>query len=639
MAKISRTNELAKALATTRGAFGTVGLFSLFSNLLMLASPLYMMQLYDRVLSSRSEATLIGLTVIVVFLLVIMTLIDTFRSRILVRISGKLDKQINRRVFEAVFKMGLRGGEAGSQPLRDLDTVRQFLGSNAPFAFFETPWIPIFIAINFLFHPLLGLVSLAGAFILFSLAILTETSTRKPLTDASKAHMGSMQVTDASLRNAEVIEAMGMMPGIMRRYEQTHFAALSHQANASDRAGALQAATKATRLILQAAILGTGCFLAIEQIVSPGVMIAASIIMARALAPVEQALGSWKGFVAARESYGRLKNLLGNIPPDPDRMQLPPPQGRISVENATIVPPGSQSPAVRQVSFELEPGEMLGIIGPSASGKSTLARALIGVWPCYGGRVRIDGADIFQWDREELGPHIGYLPQDIELFTGTVKENIARMNDPDPEAVVTAAKIAGVHDMILHLSDGYDTQIGPGGNVLSGGQRQRIGFARAVYGNPSIIVLDEPNSNLDTEGEQALVKALVELKKLKKTAIIIAHRPSVLSVVDKVMILRGGVIQALGPRQEVLRQLAQAAQVSGPGGPGNGPPRGGTLPPRPGPAGPTPQTPPRPPQAPTGPEGGPAGATAIPPTRPAPPQAAPTEAAPRPGGKDEKAGE
>lgn len=603
MAKKPQKNELSKALSTTRGAFAMVGVFSLFSNLLMLASPLYMMQLYDRVLASRSESTLVGLTVIALFLMVVMALIDMCRSRVLVRVSGKMDKDVNKRVFESVFKMSLRSGEGTSQPLRDLDAVRQFLGSNAPFAFFETPWIPIFIAINFLFHPLLGLVSLAGAAILFCLAIATETTTRKVLTDASKANMGSLQVTDASLRNAEVVEAMGMLPSVMRRYDERHNEAMALQAIASDRAGALQAFTKSTRLILQAAILGTGCYLAIQQIVSPGVMIAASIIMARALAPVEQALGSWKGFVGARESYGRLKALLGSIPPDPERMPLPPPKGNISVEAATVFPPSSQAPSLRQISFELEAGEMLGVIGPSASGKSTLARALIGVWPCYSGRVRLDGADIFQWDRENLGPHLGYLPQDIELFAGTVKENIARMGEPDPEAVVSAAQRAGVHEMILRLPQGYDTFIGSGGSVLSGGQRQRIGFARAIYGDPKIIVLDEPNSNLDTEGEQALVRALMELKKEGRTIVIIAHRPNVLSVVDKVMILRGGVIQALGPRQEVLRQLAQAAQV--PGGPGGA--AGGQLPPGQSPPGQTPpgQTPPGGnPQQPNRPQGG-----------------------------------
>ena len=552
-------SEVRAAMMASRGAFFMTGVFSFFINLLMLTAPLYMLQIYDRVLASRSEATLMALTVLAGGMLLVMGLLDLIRSRVLVRVGTRLDDLLNPRVFSAIFQRSLRIGRGErSQPLRDLDSLRQFLTGPGPFAFFDAPWVPLYLLVIFLFHPLLGLIALGGAVVLFAIALANELLTRKPLQQANAEVLAAYAFAETSLRNAEVLEAMGMLGGIQKRWVARHQDGLALQTTASDRAGTLTSSSKAIRMFLQVAILGVGAWLAIQQIITPGIMIAASIIMGRALAPIEQAIGHWRQFVGARSAYRRLDTLLKESPLQAGHLTLPEPKGYLSVEQVAAVPPGAARPVLKGIAFRLEPGEALGVIGPSAAGKSTLARLLVGVWPPSAGAVRLDGAELHAWNRVELGPHIGYLPQDVELFTGTVAENIGRFADePDSEQVVQAAKRAGVHEMVLQLSDGYDTQIGENGSVLSGGQRQRIGLARALYGKPVLVVLDEPNSNLDAAGDQALTDAILGLKSQNATVVVMAHRPSAISAVDKLLMLRDGKIEAFGPKEEVLAQVTR----------------------------------------------------------------------------------
>lgn len=554
--------DLERALSACRGAFGAMALFSLFINLLLFVVPLYMLQIFDRVLSSRSVTTLVMLTVIAGAMLVVLGLLELVRSRLLVRIGVKLDTLLKNRVFTAVFRGSLKAPGGGhGQALRDLDTLREFLTGSGVIAFCDAPWVPIFIAVGFLFHPVLGFISLGGAIVIFCLALANELVTRKLLREASQLSVSTNAFVDASLRNAEVLHAMGMMPGMLRRWGTRHGRVLGLQARASDRAGVIVSASKVVRLGLQVGILGAGAYLVLLQEISPGTMIAASIVMARSLAPVEMAVGQWRGFVSARTAYDRLKALLAAVPAEGERMLLPKPRGEITVERVIAVPPGSRIPALKGVSFELSPGEVLGIIGPSAAGKSTLARVLVGVWPVAAGSVRLDGAELSHWSADDLGPHIGYLPQDVELFDGTVAENISRFTELDTDLVIDAARKAGAHDMIQLLPDGYDTQIGAGGRSLSGGQCQRIALARALYGDPSIIVLDEPNASLDSEGEAALVAALMQLKGEGRTVIVITHRLNLLSAADKILVLKAGTAEAMGGRDEVLARYARPAVV------------------------------------------------------------------------------
>ncbi len=558
MAKRARS-EVSEAIAASRGALLMTGFFSFFINLLMLVSPLYMLQIYDRVLTSRSESTLVALTVLAGGMLLVMGMLDLIRSRVLVRVGAGIDARLNPRVFSAVFEQSLRGyrGER-SKPLRDLDGVRQFLTGPGPFAFFDAPWMPVYLGVIFLLHPLLGFVALAGAVVLFTIALLNEMLTRKPMQQANAEAMAAYGFAEASLRNAEVLEAMGMLGNVRQRWLAKHSDGMAFQGLASDRAGALTAWSKAIRMFLQVAVLGAGAALAIQQIITPGAMIAASIIMGRALAPVEQAIGQWRSFLAARASYRRLKVLLQETPEGVPQHELPKPKGRLSIEKVVAIPPGASKPVLKGLSFSLEPGEALGVIGPTASGKSTLARLLVGVWSPRSGAVRLDGAEIQNWNRADLGPYIGYLPQDIELFSGTVADNIARLSDsPDPEQVVLAARRAGVHEMILQLEQGYNTEIGDNGSILSGGQRQRVGLARALYGDPALVVLDEPNANLDAAGDQALTEAILDLKKRQATVVVMAHRPSAIVAVDKLLLIRDGVAEAFGPKEEVLAKMTR----------------------------------------------------------------------------------
>lgn len=557
-------NALSEAFKDVRGAFVSIGAFSFFINLLMLTGPLYMLQVYDRVLTSGSRHTLIMLTVVAVGMILTSALLELVRSRILVRIGSRLDRRLNDRLFAGLLRLHLQQkGSSQSQPLRDLETLRGFLTGSGLISLFDAPWTPLFLAIIFLLHPLLGLVALSGAVVLFILAVVSELVTRGPLREASHDSAAAHGFTENTLRNAEVIEAMGMLPGLQRRWQARHQAALVAQAKASDRGGLLTACAKFVRPVLQVAILGTGAYLALQQVITPGVMIAASIIMGRALAPVEGAIGNWRGFILARNAKSRLRSFLEKDEPPEASMPLPRPKGAVSVERLVAAPPGLERPVLKGISFALKAGDSLGIIGPSAAGKSTLARLLIGVWPAAAGQVRLDGADIGDWNHLELGSHLGYLPQDVELFDGTVAENIARFGEPNPENVVRAARRAGVHELILRLPEGYDTMIGPGGAALSGGQRQRIGLARALYGDPAFMVLDEPNSNLDGEGEAALRQAVQELKQDGTTVVVIAHRPSVLAGMDKILVLRDGQIEHFGSRDEVLPKVTKAVPGTG----------------------------------------------------------------------------
>lgn len=553
--------ELETILLSFRNAFLTVGAFSFFINLIMLVPAIYMLQIYDRVLMSRNETTLWVITAIVLGFYVLMGILEAARSLVLVRVSTKLDMDLNSRVFTAAFEHKLKLGRGNpGQALSDLTNVRQFLTGNGLFAFFDAPWAPIFIIVITFLHPLLGLLSLLGAILLFFLAWLTEAATRKPLAEANAHAAASSQFANNNLRNAEVIEAMGMLGNLITRWFKRQENMLAMQALASERAGRISALTKAVRLALQSLILGVGGWLAIDGTITPGAMIAASILMGRALAPVELAIATWKQFIGARAAYHRLDQMLTEFPPRKPGMSLPAPKGYVQVEQLVAAAPGSQVPILKGISFAIQPGEIVGIIGPSASGKSTLARLLVGVWPALSGKVRLDGADVYSWNKAELGPYIGYLPQDIELFDGTIAENIARFGDVDANKVVEAARQAGVHEMILRFPKGYDTPIGDGGSVLSGGQRQRIGLARALYGNPVLIVLDEPNSNLDDVGEAALVQAVRGLKQAGRTVVLITHRTSILAAVDKLLLLVEGTLQLFGPRDEVLAALAQRQQ-------------------------------------------------------------------------------
>jgi len=555
-------SELDGVLWSLRRIFLLAGVFSFFVNALMLVPSLYMMQVYDRVLNSRNEMTLLMITLITLGLYLLLGGLEWVRSQLLVRSSVQLDTRLNDRVFRATFAASLRGaGGNPAQALYDVTNLRQFLTGNGLFAFFDAPWAPIYLLVISLLHPWLGLFSLVGSLILVALTWLTEKITQKPLAEANTASMQANIFATNNLKNAEVIDAMGMLPAVQSRWYAKHRVSVALQQIASDRAGAISAATRFFRLAQQSLILGLGALLVIKGELSPGGMIAASILMGRVLAPVEQLIGVWKNLVSVRSAYERLQKLLAAIPAVEPGMPLPAPKGILALENVVAMAPNSQTVILRGVNAGIGAGDVVGIIGPSASGKSTLARLMVGVWPTASGKVRLDGADIFSWNKAEVGPYIGYLPQDVELFEGTIAENIARFATVDADKVVRAAQRAGVHDMILHFPKGYDTPIGPGGGFLSGGQRQRIALARAMYGDPVLVVLDEPNSNLDDVGEQALVRAVLDLKAQGTTVIVVTHRTNIVSVVDKLMLLRDGALQLFGPRNEVMASLAQTAQA------------------------------------------------------------------------------
>jgi len=555
-------SDLHEALKLCKGAFISAIGFSMFINLLMLVPVIYMLQLYDRVVPTGNESTLLMLTVIMLFLLIILGALEWVRSQILVRVSTRLETLLNQRLFSVAFKQSLyTGGQrAPSQPLDDLTNLRQFMTGNGMFAFFDVPWVPFYLAVMFLFHPWYGWVGVLTAIILVIIAFINEKVTNKILSDANALARSGRSLVDANLRNAEVIEAMGMLTSIRQRWLEGTHKILALQSKASSKACLIGGLSKTIRLTSQSLILGLGAYLVIQQEITPGIMIAGAILLGRALAPIDLLIATWRGFVAARGQYKRLNELLIKIPEDEEKMALPEPQGRFDIEGAVIAPPDVKTAVIKGVSFTVEQGQSVAIIGPSGAGKSTLVRALLGVWPATNGKIRLDGADVFTWDREALGPYIGYLPQDIELFEGSISENIARFSEVDSEQVVTAAKMADVHEMILRLPEGYDSVIGVSGGILSAGQRQRIGLARALYGNPAVVVLDEPNSNLDEQGEKALANALVRLKARNATVIIVTHRSNILSKVDNLLILKDGKLVAYGPREQVLVQVQKATQ-------------------------------------------------------------------------------
>lgn len=556
-------SELKKSLLSAKKSFIMVGLFSMFINILMLVPPLYMLQLYDRVLGSRSQDTLIMLTLIVVVLFITMGLLEVVRSRVLVRVGNKLDSMLSQRIFDSLFELERKApGRSSSMPLNDLTQVRQFMTGNGLFAFFDAPWMPIYIIVLFIFHPAFGFFAIFAAIVLVGITIANEYSTKEKLAEANNLSRASTIYVDSNIRNAEVVNAMGMRNNISKVWADKYYGFLNAQNIASDSAGVWSNLSKSLRVMFQSLILGLGAYLAINMEVTPGMMIAASIIMGRALAPLDLIIGSWKGFSSARSSYERIEGLLNDFPKDKEYMQLPAPKGEITLENVVVIPPSGTVPSLKGISMKIEKGDVVGIIGPSAAGKSSLARVMLGLWPLSNGVARIDKADISQWDREDLGQYVGYLPQDIELFEGTVSQNIARFGEVEPEKVVEAASKAGVHEMILKLNEGYDTKIGPGGASLSGGQRQRIGLARALYNNPVFVVLDEPNSNLDDVGEAALVEAIKTLRAGGTTVVIITHRTNVLQATNKLALINNGVLELYGNTNDVLNAIAQKQQAA-----------------------------------------------------------------------------
>lgn len=555
----SHENNLQVALKACKGSFLSVGFFSLFVNALMLAPTFYMIQVSGRVVPSSSTSTLIMLTLILTIMMLTLGSLEWVRSRIMVRISNRLDALLSRDIYRASFKKALSTGgmDASAQSLNDLTSLRQFLTGNGLFAFFDAPWLPIYTAVMFLFHPWFGWMTVGSAVVLVVLAFLNHRYTGKALTEANQQSVRATLQTTKNLRNAEVIESMGMLDTLMTRWAVYQRRVLVLQSQASDKGGIITSISKTFRTWAQSIMLALGAYLVITHEINPGLMMAGSLLLGRALSPIDQMIGSWKGFVAARVQYGRLNDTLEKFNAEPQRMALPDPEGHIQVENLVIAPPGAKAVVIRNMSFVTPAGSIVGIVGPSAAGKSTLARALLGIWPPQHGTVRLDGADIAAWDKQKLGPHLGYLPQDIELFEGTISDNVARFGKVDPEKVVLAARVAGVHEMILQLPDGYDTVIGSEGINLSGGQRQRIGLARAIYGSPRLIVLDEPNSNLDDVGEKALAVALQKIKETGATVFIISHRPSILSRLDRIMVMNAGTITMYGARDHVIAELAQ----------------------------------------------------------------------------------
>jgi len=542
------------------------GVFSFFINLLLLTSPLYMLQMFDRVIGSRSNETLVLLTLAAAGAILVWAVLEMLRSRLLMRAGVALDRLIGEKVLAELLKNSTApGGNPYPHGLRDASTLRGFLTGQGIVAFFDAPWAPFFLIIIYLFHPVFGIIATVGMLILFGLALLDEKITKKPLTEASTQGRRTGQFVDLAMRNAEVVKAMGMLPAVRQRWNVLNLATGDLQMLARNRAGNIVAATKFVRLMLQIVMLAFGAYLVIDQHVTPGIMMAATLILGRAMAPVEMAIGGWKNLVEARGAYERLDKLLTAARrQEEESLELPAPQGRLSVEKVIFGPSLAQL-ILRGVSFELAAGESLGLVGPSGAGKSTLARLIIGVWSPLSGAVRLDGANINEWNREHLGSFVGYLPQDVELFAGTVAENIARLGDPaaNGEEIVAAAQRAFAHDMILRLSNGYDTQIGEGGVILSGGQRQRIALARALFGNPRLVLLDEPNSSLDTEGELALMQAMRKMKQDGVTLIVITHKPSILVNIDKVLVLQNGQVDKYGPRPEMMEKMVPSPMPTG----------------------------------------------------------------------------
>jgi len=552
---------LRAALVACRWALIGIALMTSLLNVLYLTGSIFMLEVYDRVLPSRSMPTLVGLVMVAALLFAFQAVIDLLRGRVLVRIGASLDESLSLRAYEVLTQLPLRtGAMGGSQPLRDLDQIRSFLSGAGPPALFDLPWMPLYLALCFAFHPLIGLTATAGGLLLVLLTLLTEMLTRMPVKDAAIHGVQRHVLAEASRRNAEVLQAMGMAAGLAALWEQCNAAFRVNNQRVADVIGGFGACSKVLRMVLQSAVLAVGAYLVIGQEATAGIIIASSILTSRALAPVELAIGNWKGFVQARQCWARLGELLHKLPIADGPMALPKPEMSLAVEGVSVVPPGGQKIVVQDMSFRLSAGSGLGIIGPSASGKSSLARVLVGAWQPVRGKIRLDGAALDQWSQEALGRQIGYLPQDIELFAGTIAQNISRfIVEPDANKVIAAARAAGVHEMVLQLSNGYETQIGEGGTALSAGQRQRVALARALYDEPFLVVLDEPNSNLDAEGEEALTRAAANVRDRGAILIVIAHRPSALAAVDLLLAMKGGTLQAFGAKEEVLAKVTRRA--------------------------------------------------------------------------------
>jgi ATP-binding cassette, subfamily C, type I secretion system permease/ATPase len=559
--------ELSDALKACRSAFIGIGVMSAMVNILYLTGSFFMLEVYDRVVPSRSVPTLVGLAILAAALYTAQGVLDLIRGRILVRIGTSLDDALSNRIFEMVARLPLKVGQRndGLQPIRDLDSVRSFLSGLGPVAIFDVPWMPLYIGICFAFHPLIGLTALGGAIILTTVTVITENLTRRSINESTSYGIARNGLADASRRNAEALIAMGMLGRVVQHWADINRKYLESQRRVSDVAGGLGAMSKVFRMMLQSAVLAVGAYLVIYQMATSGIIIAGSILAARALAPVDLAVANWKGFVVAREGWKRLNRLLQVIPAHLPRMMLQPPARILTVENAAVMAPGTQKIIAHDVQFTLDRGSGLGIIGPSGSGKSSVARMLVGVWTPVKGNVRLDGATLDQWSSEGLGRYIGYLPQDVELMAGTVAQNIARFErEPDPNVVIAAARAAGVHELITRLYEGYETQVGEHGSALSAGQAQRIALARALYRDPFLVVLDEPNSNLDSEGDEALTKAVLSVRARGGIIVVIAHRPSAIAGVDLLLVMDRGRQQAVGPKDAIMARMLKTSPSAAP---------------------------------------------------------------------------
>ena len=551
-------NQLSEALRQCRGPIIAIAIASALVNILYLTGAIYMMEVYDRVLGSRSIPTLIGLSILALVLFATQGLLDLLRGRLLIRIGRWIGEQFGIRTYHMIgrLKLTTRASGEGLQPLRDLDQIRGFLSGPGPLALLDLPWIPFYLGACFLLHFWIGMTATAGAAVLVALTLLTEALTRDATAKATSFGAKRNALAEASRRNAEVLQSMGMAARLAQVWNDASRKLLDNQQRASDVTGGLAAMSKVTRLALQSAVLGVGAYLVVHQQATAGIIIAGSIISGRALAPVDLAIANWRGFVAFRQSWARMNEMLKKHGADQPRIALPAPKSSYSVEGITIFPPGGRTAVVQDVTFQLEKGNALGIIGPSGAGKSSLARALVGLWTPVRGTIRIDGASLEQWNVESLGRHIGYLPQDVELLAGTVAQNIARFEaESDSAAIISAAQAASVHDLILHLPNGYETEIGESGASLSAGQRQRIALARALYRDPFLLVLDEPNSNLDSEGDEALTRAIATTRARGGIVIVVAHRSGALRGVDLAMTLVQGRLHSFGPKDEVLSKL------------------------------------------------------------------------------------
>jgi ATP-binding cassette subfamily C protein len=549
--------ELRQAMGECRWHFTNVGIFSVFVNMLMLTGPLFMLQTYDRVLTSRSEETLVALLVLVTALFLLFGMLDYARGRVLARAGARFQSILDSRVFTAIMRRSVSPVERArpNSAARDLDSVRQLLSGPAPFALFDVPWTPLFLGVIFLFHPLMGWVAVAGGVLLIALTAMNQIRSREPNAESQAASYEAENLGEAMRQNAEVVQGLGMHKAGMGRWQQMRELALEKQLLASDRTSSYSSSSKALRFYLQSVMLAVGAWLVLQQEISPGMMIAGSILMGRALAPIEQAIGQWALAQRALRGWASLGEMLARVPIEQRKTELPAPKGYVDVQKVSVLAPGDEVPVLRGISFRLEPGQALGVIGPSGAGKTTLAKVLTGIWPPAAGKVRLDGAALDQWPRDELGRHIGYLAQDIGLFSGTVAENIARLSpQPDDKKVVEAAQRAGAHELLLSLPQGYNTQIGYGGGRLSGGQRQRVALARALYGDPPLLVLDEPNANLDAQGEQALVDAIRDAKARGRAVVVMAHRPSAIAACDLLLMIDKGLQVDFGPRDEVLKK-------------------------------------------------------------------------------------